>query len=506
MTSTVSSSVEPTVAPARRPPSATTRFVKFILSWPGVILVNAIIFTIFGLARLGGGNSPEIFALGWLHLRWYGLFIMTGVVLAALIAQYLAERKGEKADHVWQMLPVVLLGGIVGARIWFVVNTWDSFKDEPARLFGFSGGQFIGIQGIAIQGAVVGGILGGWLYCAFAKIKFWRWADIIAPGLILAQAVGRWGNFMNNEAYGRATNKPWGIAIPCQYRTGANGGLQPGSDSTACNTYADSSQLFHPTFFYESIFNYSVFITLFWTITHPKKTERFLRRIPFLRNFVLRDGDIFCGYLILYSVGRFFIESLRTDSLYLFGNRDLFRTAQALALIGLVLGIALLVFRHLRDAQLVAAADVPVEARPESATQLASRKARRAGSVVAQSATRAESLLEEPAIVEKDAPIRSRHYGAVTGSAVPGSKGGKAPAPTRVRARATTSDAVKTTAAGDGSVSLTDGPVLIDAASMSDTSEVASSAIASEAEEVQRVATPSDAPATEIETEKRALG
>ncbi|MBN9391504.1 MAG: prolipoprotein diacylglyceryl transferase [Chloroflexi bacterium] len=333
---------------------------KFILSWYGILIVYAIIVGLFLLLRLGDGNNPIALSVGSLTFRWYGIIITSGVIIAAFLAQFLAERRGDDPDHVWRILPILLVFGIGFARIWYVFNTWDKYKDY---IFSFgnptqAGAFEIWRGGIAIQGAVVGGIVGSLLYGYFynrvqirkttnRRFSLWRFSDFVAPGLVLAQGIGRWGNFMNNEAYGRQTNLPWGIKIPCEYRTS---GLTPGTDNTLCpNTYLPNGQmqstgidkdaLFHPTFFYESLWDYFTFLVLFFCIMRPKTIERRFK-------IKLRDGDIFLLYWVIYSIGRFFTEGFRTDSLYFLGDTNSLRTAQVLAIVSILIAGFLLFYRH----------------------------------------------------------------------------------------------------------------------------------------------------------------
>ncbi len=333
---------------------------KFILSWYGILIVYAIMTGIFLLLRMEGGNNPIALSIGSLTFRWYGIIITCGVIVASFLAQFLAERRGDDPDHVWRILPVLLIFGIVFARFWYVFNTWEGYKDyffsigNPTH----AGAIEIWRGGIAIQGAVVGGIVGALLYGFIynrmqarkglnRRFSLWRFADFVAPGLVLAQGIGRWGNFMNNEAYGRQTTLPWGIKIPCEYRTS---GATPGTDNTLCpNTYLPNGQisttgidkdaLFHPTFFYESVWNYFTFLVLFFCIMRPKTIERRFK-------VKLRDGDIFLLYWVIYSIGRFFTEGFRTDSLYFMGNTASLRTAQVLAIGAILVGGFLLFYRH----------------------------------------------------------------------------------------------------------------------------------------------------------------
>jgi phosphatidylglycerol---prolipoprotein diacylglyceryl transferase len=316
---------------------------KFLLTLPGILIAFALIFATFFIIKTlsPDGNNPVLFRLGGLTFNWYGVLITIGVIWALYIAMYLAERRGEDPDRAWIILPILLVSGIGGARFWYVVNTWDRYKDYIFS-FGdpFHPGAFeVWTGGIAIQGAVVGGALGLLIYKLVTGIKFLRWADFILTGMILAQAIGRWGNFFNNEAYGRPTGWFWGIRIPCAYRTT---GSIPGSENTACTLPGlGPDTLFHPTFFYESVWNYLVFIVLLFMIMYPKKVEK-------LTKIRLRDGDIIYAYLVLYSTGRFVIETFRTDALYIIGNPESggIRTAQLLSIIFIIIGLFFFIYRH----------------------------------------------------------------------------------------------------------------------------------------------------------------
>ncbi len=315
---------------------------KFVLTIPGILVVYSAMFTVFFLLRLVGGNDPIALKIGGLTFRWYGILITIGVVLALYLTQYLAERRGEDPNRAWALLPILLVTGILGARLWYVINTWEKYKDHIFSIGdpNIAGALEVWRGGIAIQGAVVGGIIGILIYSRFTSIKFLRWADFIVPGLILAQGLGRWGNFMNNEAYGRTTGLPWGIQIPCEYRTR---GTTPGTNDTSCPVTSGNAT-FHPTFFYESVWNYAVFLTLYFMIMYPKKVQKALK-------IRLRDGDIFLAYLVFYSIGRFFVESLRTDSLFIIGNPvdGGIRSAQALSIVGIFIGSVWFIYRHRRS-------------------------------------------------------------------------------------------------------------------------------------------------------------
>ncbi len=305
---------------------------KFLLNWYAIIGFYSLVSIIFSLLRLEGGNQPDLLNFGFLRFRWYGVLISCGVILASFLTAYLAGRRGENPDHTWKVLPVILVCSLVAARLWFVAFTWPTYSKAPEKIIAIWEG------GIAIQGGVLGGILGGIIYTRRAKISMWRWADFIAPGLVLAQGIGRWGNFMNNEAYGSPTSLPWGIKIPCNYRTDGH----PGTIDTRCDTAGNPGPdgTFHPTFLYESLWDYACFLTLLYLSLKLQPTW-LERKLGWQR----KDGDVFLVYWIIYSAGRFFTEGLRTDSLTYAGVR----TAQLTAVLAIVICSIWLYWRHRSD-------------------------------------------------------------------------------------------------------------------------------------------------------------
>lgn len=254
-------------------------------------------------------DNPVAFQLGPLAVRWYGILIMLGVLAGAYLAASLARRKGENPDHLWNMVPFVVFTAILGARIYWVFLDWNTCcATDPTQAFNIRGG------GISIHGAIAFGLLAIWLFTRFNRLRFLRWVDIIVPGMALGQAIGRWGNFTNQEAFGGPTGLPWGIYIKPENRPPA---------------YAAFDH-FHPTFLYESLYNLAACLIL--------------ARVALLidRDRRLRDGDTLWLYLIGYAIARFAIESLRTDSLTL----GPFKAAHVISAILLVIGLAGLAWRH----------------------------------------------------------------------------------------------------------------------------------------------------------------
>ena len=210
--------------------------------------------------------NPIAFEIFGIQVAWYGIIISIGIILGVIVATKRAIKVGLHEETVIDMCLIAIPLAIIGARAYYVIFKWDYYSQNISQIFKIREG------GLAIHGAVLAGVLGGYLFCKYRKIDFLTLADVCAPSLILGQAIGRWGNYFNQEAYGRPTDLPWAIEV--------------------------NGQMVHPTFFYESMWNFVVFIFL---IYYTKK-KKF-------------NGQIFLLYLALYSLGRFFIEGLRTDSL-----------------------------------------------------------------------------------------------------------------------------------------------------------------------------------------------
>lgn len=235
--------------------------------------------------------SPVLVTIGPVSIFWYGLLIATGIMLGARVAAFLAEDAGENPDNVWDMLMVVVLIALVGARLYHVFSSpqggmlgWDYYKKNPLDIFAIWHG------GLGIYGALAGGALGVVLFCHFRKLNVMRYLGFVAPGAAIGQSIGRWGNYMNRELYGPPTTLPWGLDIPPQYR------IVPYTDLTQ---YPLSTR-FHPTFLYESLACFILCILLIWIATRMRDK--------------LRDGDLLFGYLASYAVIRFFTEMLRPDA------------------------------------------------------------------------------------------------------------------------------------------------------------------------------------------------
>lgn len=256
------------------------------------------------------------FNIGPLTIHFYGIVIMLGVVAATYLARREANRRGQNGDLVWDMLVWMLIAGIIGARLWHILTPSPSLEAQGVTTYYYLTHPLEAIAiwkgGLGIAGAVVGGSIALYFFGRRHQLPFLAWLDILAPALALGQAIGRWGNFFNQELYGAPTSLPWAIYIDPQHRL-------PGFENIA---------YYHPTFLYESIWNLANMALLLWL------SRRFQNR--------LKTGDVFLVYLIVYPLGRFLLEFLRLDSSQLAG----INANQALMLVVMVAASLILGWRH----------------------------------------------------------------------------------------------------------------------------------------------------------------
>lgn len=247
-------------------------------------------------------NDPVAFKIFGFDIMWYGVLIGFGIILAFILAYFNSKRKGLKFENLIDIFLIAFPCAIIGARVYYVIFEWSNYKYNFIDIFNIRQG------GLAIHGGLIGAFLAAFIYTKIKKINFLAYADLVAPSIILAQGIGRWGNFMNSEAHGGVVSKEFISKFPLFIQRGM---------------FIDG-EYYHPTFLYESIWDLLVCIVLVIILYKVKKGY---------------EGIVISSYMILYSLGRFFIEGLRTDSLMFFG----FRIAQLISFAGIILGIIFII-------------------------------------------------------------------------------------------------------------------------------------------------------------------
>ena len=254
------------------------------------------------------GDLPFVGGLS-VSIRWYGVLIASSMALGLWLATREAARRGESPDDLLKAAELALIGGLVGARLYYVLFNLDYYQTQPWwRIFAVWEG------GLAIHGGLIGGLLAGGAYVWAKGLPLLTYLDIVAPSLLLGQAIGRWGNFFNEEAFGGPTALPWKLYI---------------SEPRRPPAFVDH-QFFHPTFLYESLWNLGAFLILYFVLR---------------RRFERAPGALFLAYLGLYSLGRFWVEGLRTDSLML-GSMRVAQLVSVVAVAVAAIGIPILMRRR----------------------------------------------------------------------------------------------------------------------------------------------------------------
>ena len=237
--------------------------------------------------------NPVAFTIFGLEVKWYGILIALGVLLAILTTESMAKKKSYKnglyKDIANDVSLFAVIIGVLGARLYYVAFEWEYYSQHLDEIFAIRNG------GLAIYGGIIAGGLTIYVFTRVKKVNFWTLTDCIAPGLALAQSIGRWGNYINGEAHGGVTDVPWAILV--------------------------NGERVHPTFFYESFVNFFIFLFLYFYLSKRQKFE----------------GQLTSFYFIVYGIARFFIEGMRTDSLYI-GD---FRVSQLVSLAIVVFGLAI---------------------------------------------------------------------------------------------------------------------------------------------------------------------
>ncbi len=264
-------------------------------------------------------RAPAVnsFFLWNINIKFYGVAIFFALLVGLWVTYFIAKKYYPKinGDFLLDLFPPAVIGGILGARIYYVLLNHHFYFQHPAEIIAIWHG------GISIHGAILGGLIAGIIYCKHAKQPILPYADVISYGLILGQAIGRWGNFFNQEAFGAPVGADYHLRLfidkiyrPMQFK---------------------DSEFFHPTFLYESIANVIIFLLLFFVV----------RRL--VQN---KEGVIFFSYLILYSVARFFIEGVRIDSVYNIGSIPIAMIASIIAAVVGVLGLSVIYFKRAKNA------------------------------------------------------------------------------------------------------------------------------------------------------------
>lgn len=251
--------------------------------------------------------NPVALDLGPLEIHWYGIIIAAGMLLGFYIADREANRRGLPEGMFMDLMFYIIICSIIGARLYYVIFQWGYYSQNPVDIIMVNEG------GMAIHGGLIGGFLAGFIFCRVKGYSFFQIADIAAPSLILGQAIGRWGNFINQEAHGGEVTREFleSLMLP----------------EFIINQMYIEGAYYHPTFLYESLWNLLGFAILL--LLRPK----------------LKIGQTILLYLIYYSAGRFFIEGMRTDSLMI---GDVLRTAQVISIILIVVAALIWVYREMK--------------------------------------------------------------------------------------------------------------------------------------------------------------
>ncbi|WEA46140.1 prolipoprotein diacylglyceryl transferase [Priestia aryabhattai] len=250
--------------------------------------------------------NPIAFYLGPIPVHWYGIIIGLGAFLGFLLASREGKKRGLSSETISDLLLLALPIAILTARIYYVIFEWSYYKENPGEIIAIWHG------GIAIHGGIIGAVLTAIWFCRKKNLSFWKMADVLAPSLLLGQAIGRWGNFMNQEAHGGPVTRQFLESIHLPH--------------FIINQMYINGTYYHPTFLYESVWNIVGVIVLI-----------------VLRKTILKRGETFLLYLTWYSIGRFFVEGLRTDSLMLTSH---IRIAQLVSLLCLIGSLFLLWYRR----------------------------------------------------------------------------------------------------------------------------------------------------------------
>lgn len=252
--------------------------------------------------------NPIALRLGALEIHWYGVIIASGVILAVYLAVQEAKRRNVSEDHILNLVLYSLPFALIGARAYYVAFEWPYYSQHPSEIIAIWHG------GIAIYGALIAAAIVFIVYCRIKDLSIWLVLDIAAPTVMIAQAIGRWGNFMNQEAFGQVTSLSFlhELHLP----------------EWIIQQMFINGQYRMPTFLFESAWNVCGFILLM-SIRHHKDW--------------FKQGEVFLTYVLWYSFGRFFVEGMRTDSLYITAG---LRVSQLVSIVLFVSAVIIFIYRR----------------------------------------------------------------------------------------------------------------------------------------------------------------
>lgn len=256
-------------------------------------MTGNIHFPNLGIYLENVGQSISIFGF---EIAFYGMVIGCGLILGILLAAFLAKKTGQNVDDYFDLALYAVIFSVIGARLYYVIFSWDSYKDDFWSVFNIREG------GLAIYGAVIAAVITVFLYTKIKKKSFWLMVDTAAPALILGQIIGRWGNFFNREAFGEYTNSLFAMQLPVDAVRYSDITNKMWSHAKVIDGIKYIQV--HPTFLYESLWNVGVLILMLWWMKYKKF-----------------EGEIFLMYLFGYGLGRAWIEGLRTDQLLIPGSQ-----------------------------------------------------------------------------------------------------------------------------------------------------------------------------------------
>jgi len=276
-----------------------------VLSLPLAALVS--VFAVIAVSP-----DPIAIHIGSVPVFWYGICYAAGIAVTYVVVTREARRRGLDARLVDNGIIVVAVAALAGGRAYHVIDQWQLYKDDLAKIV------LPPYTGLGVYGGIFTGVLAAWFLTRRWHQSFWKWADVVAPGLFVMQAIGRWGNFFNQELYGPPTNLPWGITIDCAHRVA----------DFPCGSYPAATTAFHPLFLYESLSGALGAIALLWI------ARRYGRH--------MRPGDLILIFFIWYAAVRLVLETLRTGNWTFFGVP----TAIVISVLAIVGALVVLAIRH----------------------------------------------------------------------------------------------------------------------------------------------------------------